>query len=109
MDYARTIKRAVPHQRVIVTVHEMKRLGRGAAELLAIVEELRRYDIELELLSGPLQGIYDPSGHGRRCSPSSPVWPSLSGSTSGRSRWKARPRRASAAATAAGRRCSTTT
>jgi DNA invertase Pin-like site-specific DNA recombinase len=64
MDYARTIKQAVPHQRVIVTVHEMKRLGRGAAELLAIVEELRRHDIELELLSGPLQGIYDPSGHG---------------------------------------------
>ncbi|MDP4510520.1 recombinase family protein [Nonomuraea turcica] len=29
MDYARTIKRAVPHQRVIFTVHEMKRLGRG--------------------------------------------------------------------------------
>jgi DNA invertase Pin-like site-specific DNA recombinase len=64
MDYARTIKQAVPHQRVIVTVHEMKRLGRGAAELLAIAEELRRHDIELELLSGPLQGIYDPSGHG---------------------------------------------
>lgn len=64
MDYARTIKRAVPHQRVIVTVHEMKRLGRGAAELLAIAEELRHHDIELELLSGPLQGIYNPSGHG---------------------------------------------
>ncbi|MEV1176232.1 recombinase family protein [Nonomuraea sp. NPDC049784] len=64
MDYARTIKQAVPHQRVIFTVHEMKRLGRGAAELLAIAEELRRHDIELELLSGPLQGIYNPSGHG---------------------------------------------
>ncbi|SEU36343.1 Resolvase, N terminal domain [Nonomuraea wenchangensis] len=64
MDYARTIKQAVPHQRVIVTVHEMKRLERGAAELLAIPEDLRRHDIELELLSGPLQGIYNPSGHG---------------------------------------------
>ncbi|WP_319135468.1 recombinase family protein [Streptomyces europaeiscabiei] len=58
------IKKAVPHQRVIFTVHEMKRLGRGAAELLAIAEELRHHDIQLELLTGPLQGVYDPSGHG---------------------------------------------
>ncbi|MFI7642357.1 recombinase family protein [Nonomuraea sp. NPDC049400] len=64
MNYARTIKSAVPHQRVIFAVHEMKRLARGAAELLAIAEELRSHDIELELLSGPLQGIYNPSGHG---------------------------------------------
>ena len=64
MDYARTIKTAVPHQRVILTVHEMKRLGRGATELLTIADDLRREDIELELLTGPLQGIYNPSGHG---------------------------------------------
>ncbi|MEV4091276.1 recombinase family protein [Streptosporangium saharense] len=64
MEYAYTIKTAVPHQRVIFTVHEMKRLGRGAAELLAIAEDLRHHDIELELLTGPLQGIYNPSGHG---------------------------------------------
>ncbi|MGY0068772.1 recombinase family protein [Streptomyces sp. QTS137] len=63
MDFARTVKKAVPHQRVIFTVHEMKRLGRGAAELLAIAEDLRHHDIELELLTGPLQGVYDPSGH----------------------------------------------
>lgn len=64
MEYARTIKQAVPHQRVIFTVHEMKRLGRGAAELLTIAEGLRQADIQLELLTGPLQGLYDPSGHG---------------------------------------------
>ncbi|MFI6909999.1 recombinase family protein [Nonomuraea sp. NPDC050394] len=64
LEYARTIKQAVPHQRVILTVHEMKRLGRGAADLLTIAEDLRRHDIELELLTGPLQGIYNPSGHG---------------------------------------------
>ncbi|MCC3769541.1 recombinase family protein [Streptomyces sp. UNOC14_S4] len=64
MEFTRTIKQAVPHQRVIFTVHEMKRLGRGAAELLTIAEDLRRDDIELELLTGPLQGVYDPSGHG---------------------------------------------
>ncbi|MFI6885663.1 hypothetical protein [Streptosporangium canum] len=27
-------------------------------------EEPRHHDIELELLTGPLQGLYDPSGHG---------------------------------------------
>jgi DNA invertase Pin-like site-specific DNA recombinase len=42
----------------------MKRLGRGAAELLATAEELRHHDIGLELLTGPLAGLYDPSGHG---------------------------------------------
>ncbi|MFI6288641.1 recombinase family protein [Streptomyces sp. NPDC051018] len=42
----------------------MKRLGRGAAELLAIAEDLRRHDIQLELLTGPLHGVYDLSGHG---------------------------------------------
>lgn len=35
-----------------------------AAELLAIAEDLRHHDIQLELLTGPLQGVYDPSGHG---------------------------------------------
>lgn len=64
MYFARIIKTAVPHQRVIFTVHEMKRLGRGAAELLTIAEQLRRADIQLELLTSPLQGVYDPSGHG---------------------------------------------
>ncbi|MEU3051307.1 recombinase family protein [Streptomyces sp. NPDC006984] len=54
MDFARTIKKAVPHQRVIFTVQEMKRLGRGAAELLIIAEDLRHHDIQLELLTGPL-------------------------------------------------------
>lgn len=64
MEYAVMIKRAVPHQKVILTVHEMKRLGRGAAELLATAEDLRTADIGLELLTGPLAGLHDPSGHG---------------------------------------------
>ncbi|MBV7697325.1 recombinase family protein [Streptomyces sp. TRM70350] len=54
MDFARTIRKAVPHQRVMFTVHEMKRPGRGA-ELLTIAEDLRHHDIQLELLTGPLQ------------------------------------------------------
>ncbi|MEU9737018.1 recombinase family protein [Streptomyces sp. NPDC048002] len=64
VHFARTIAKAVPRQRVIFTVHEMKRLGCGAAELLAVAEVLRHHDIQLELLTGPLQGVYDPSGHG---------------------------------------------
>jgi DNA invertase Pin-like site-specific DNA recombinase len=64
VDFAKAIKKTVPHQRVILTVHEMKRLGRGSIELLSIAEDLRDHDIGLELLTGPLQGIYDPSGHG---------------------------------------------
>lgn len=73
MDFARTIKQAVPHQRVILAVHEMKRLGRGATELLAIAEELRHHDIELELLPGPLQGVYPRPGAAPRSSRSSPA------------------------------------
>ncbi|WP_206061390.1 hypothetical protein [Nonomuraea basaltis] len=57
---------------MIFTVHEMKRLGRGAAELLTIAEELRHHDIELELLTGPLQGSTTLPGTVRRSSPSSP-------------------------------------
>ncbi|MFH8342862.1 DUF4158 domain-containing protein [Streptomyces sp. AM6-12] len=45
-------------------VAEAKANGRGAAELLTIAEDLRHHDIQLELLTGPLQGVYDPSGHG---------------------------------------------
>ncbi|MFC5802253.1 recombinase family protein [Streptomyces formicae] len=57
MDFARTIKKAVPHQRVIFTVHEMKCLGGGAAELLTIAEDLRHHDIQPELLTSPLQEV----------------------------------------------------
>jgi hypothetical protein len=109
MDFARTIKTAVPHQRVIFTVHEMKRLGRGAAELLTIAEQLRRADIQLELLTGPLQGVYDPSGHGAALFAFFAAWPNLNASTSGRSPSRARLRRASGAAMVAARGCSTTT
>ncbi|MEW1640057.1 hypothetical protein AB0469_39090 [Streptomyces sp. NPDC093801] len=54
MDFARTITKAVPRQRVIVTVHEMKRLGRGTAEppavteLLAIAEDVCHHDIQTD-------------------------------------------------------------
>ncbi|WP_307797591.1 recombinase family protein [Streptomyces laculatispora] len=50
--------------KVTLVVHEMKRLGPGALELLKVAEELRDAEIELEFLTGPLQGRHDPAGHG---------------------------------------------
>ncbi|MEU9056701.1 recombinase family protein [Streptomyces sp. NPDC048384] len=50
--------------KVTLVVHEMKRLGRGALELLKVAAELRDAEIELEFLTGPLQGKHDPAGHG---------------------------------------------
>ncbi|MFF1916767.1 recombinase family protein [Streptomyces sp. NPDC058239] len=50
--------------KVTLVVHEMKRLGRGALELLEVAEELRDAEIELEFLTGPLAGKHDPAGHG---------------------------------------------
>lgn len=51
-------------QRVTLVVHELKRLGRGALDLLQIAEQLRLDGIQLEFLTGPLQGKHDPSGYG---------------------------------------------
>ncbi|MFF6966036.1 recombinase family protein [Streptomyces anthocyanicus] len=51
-------------QRVTLVVHEFKRLGRGALDLLQIAEKLRMDGIQLEFLTGPLSGKHDPSGYG---------------------------------------------
>ncbi|MDX3605934.1 recombinase family protein [Streptomyces globisporus] len=59
------IKAHAPHCRVIFTVNEMKRLGRDAAELTALADHLTAHGLVLEMLAGPLQGMYDPSGPGR--------------------------------------------
>jgi DNA invertase Pin-like site-specific DNA recombinase len=59
------IKAHAPHCRVILTVNEMKRLGRDAAELTALADHLTAHGLILEMLAGPLPGIYDPSGPGR--------------------------------------------
>jgi DNA invertase Pin-like site-specific DNA recombinase len=42
----------------------MKRLARNAAELMALASALQAAGIQLELLTGPLTGIYDPTGMG---------------------------------------------
>ncbi|SFH19010.1 recombinase family protein [Streptomyces mirabilis] len=57
-------KEAAPETSVILTVHELKRLARNAAELMTLSAELQAGGIQLELLTGPLTGVYDPNGMG---------------------------------------------
>ncbi|GAA1001236.1 recombinase family protein [Streptomyces rhizosphaericus] len=61
---AHQFKEAAPETPVILTVHELKRLARNAAELMALSAELQAGGIQLELLTCPLTGIYDPNGMG---------------------------------------------
>lgn len=62
---AHQFKEAAPETPVIFTVHALKRLARNAAELMTLSAELQAGGIQLELLTGPLTGIYDPQRHGR--------------------------------------------
>ncbi|WP_329372941.1 hypothetical protein OG896_38490 [Streptomyces sp. NBC_00669] len=41
-------------------MYEMKRLGRDAAELTALADHLTAHGLVLEMLAGPLPGIYQP-------------------------------------------------
>ncbi|MFD9303227.1 recombinase family protein [Streptomyces sp. NPDC060048] len=65
MRTAREVKAHAPHCRVIFNVYEMKRLGRDAAELAAPADHLTAHGPVLEMLAGPLPGIYDPTGPGK--------------------------------------------
>ncbi|MFC4607308.1 recombinase family protein [Streptomyces maoxianensis] len=62
LKLAYDIKEAAPDQEVILTVHELKRLARNAAELMTLSGKLQDAGVQLELLTGPLTGI---TGHGR--------------------------------------------
>jgi DNA invertase Pin-like site-specific DNA recombinase len=64
LTLAHEIKTAAPDQPVILTVHEMKRLARNAAELMTLSAQLQGGGVQLELLTGPLTGTYDPHGMG---------------------------------------------
>ncbi|WP_127354815.1 recombinase family protein [Actinacidiphila soli] len=64
LKLAHDFKEAAPDQTVILTVHELKRLARNAAELMTLSAALQAGDIQLELLTGPLTGVYDPNGMG---------------------------------------------
>jgi DNA invertase Pin-like site-specific DNA recombinase len=61
---AREVKAHAPHCRVVFTVYEMKGLGRDAAELTALADHLTAHGLILEMVVGPLPGIYDPTGPG---------------------------------------------
>jgi DNA invertase Pin-like site-specific DNA recombinase len=61
---AREVKAHAPHCRVVFTVYEMKGLGRDAAELTALADHLTAHGLILEMVAGPLPGIYDPTGPG---------------------------------------------
>jgi hypothetical protein len=52
----------------------MKRLGRDAAELTALADHLTAHGLVLEMLAGPLPGIYGPTGPASCCSRSSRRW-----------------------------------
>ncbi|WUX65388.1 recombinase family protein (plasmid) [Streptomyces sp. NBC_01431] len=64
LKLATEFKEAAPDQVVILTAHEMKRLARNAAELMQLSADLEGAGILLELLTGPLTGVYDPNGMG---------------------------------------------
>ena len=64
LELAHEFSQAAPDQSVILTVHELKRLARNGAELMTLSSDLQAGGIQLELLTGPLTGIYDPNGMG---------------------------------------------
>ncbi|MFE1228106.1 recombinase family protein [Streptomyces sp. NPDC058745] len=48
-----------------LTVTMLDRLGRNMVELITSVQDLAERDHRLEILSGPLAGMYDPQGAGK--------------------------------------------
>jgi DNA invertase Pin-like site-specific DNA recombinase len=56
LETCRQIKAHDPHCRVILTVYEMKRLGRDSAELTALTDHLTTHGIALEMLAESLRG-----------------------------------------------------
>jgi len=56
LEPCRQIKAHGPHCRVVLTVCEMKRLGRASAELTALTDRLAAHGIALEMLAESLRG-----------------------------------------------------
>lgn len=113
LTLAREIKAHAPHCRVLFTVYEMKRLGRDAAELTALADHLAdhltAHGLVLEMLAGPLPGIYDPSGPGRMLFGFFAAMAETERESIREPRSKDSTRRPARASTAAGRRSSPTT
>ncbi|MGI5413798.1 recombinase family protein [Streptomyces chartreusis] len=63
-EATRGIKAHAPHCRVIVPMYEMQRLGGDAAERTALADHLTAQGLALEMIAGPLQGMYGPGGTG---------------------------------------------
>ncbi|MFJ3308429.1 hypothetical protein ACIPSA_36325 [Streptomyces sp. NPDC086549] len=61
---ARQSKEPAPEGPVIFTSHELTHLARDAAEPMTPSAQLPCDGVQLELLTGPLTGIYDPNGRG---------------------------------------------
>lgn len=61
---ARSLKGAAPERAVILTVPDLRRLARTATELAMLVAALQSAGVQLEVLSGPLVGVFDPKGKG---------------------------------------------
>jgi DNA invertase Pin-like site-specific DNA recombinase len=64
VELACEIGRAASGRPVIVAVAELRRLARTSAELMALSAVFQTEGIRLELLTGPLSGVYDPRGAG---------------------------------------------
>lgn len=109
LKLAYDIKEAAPDQEVTLTVHELKRLARNAAELMTLSGQLQDTGAQLELLTGSLTGIYDPNGMGAMSSRCSPSPPSSTATTSARRPWRASRPPPPRATTADAPRSSTTT
>jgi DNA invertase Pin-like site-specific DNA recombinase len=60
LGLAGEIRRSTPGRPVVLTVHQLSRLARNAAELMTLSASLDAADIGLELLAGPLAGVHAP-------------------------------------------------
>ena len=64
MELARLQRQCAEGQPVVFTVHDLAALARTSTELIEICGALQAADVQLEVRSGPMAGLYDPSGTG---------------------------------------------
>ncbi|NUR67988.1 MAG: recombinase family protein, partial [Streptomyces sp.] len=64
IELARAQRRCAENQPVVFTVYDLPALARTAAELIDLSAVLRAADVQLDVRTGPMAGIYDPNGAG---------------------------------------------